>query len=178
MNALIRLLYAALIAAAVVAFVATGMFALYTPPAGPAFPLNGPNYTAEESQIAFDNYQKQQDTIKPFRQWHYRNVSIASLIIAVLIIAGGLVLLGRLAVIGEGLALGGIGTTIYAAGTAGMADQKILVFIATAVFLLGSLLVVERRFAGEQVSDKSVTRAARAPRTTRATTRSTRSRTR
>ena len=72
MNALIRLLYASLVAAAVVAFVATGMFALYSPPAGPSFPNISQGYTPEESQIAIDSYQEKQANIKPFRQWHYR----------------------------------------------------------------------------------------------------------
>lgn len=155
MNAFIRLLYAVLIAAAVVAFVATGMYSLYSPPKGPEFPMyTNTSYSETDSQKQFEDFGKRQEAFKPIQQAHYRKVSIAALVLAVLIVGGGLVLLKRMEVIGEGVALGGIGTSVYGAITAGIAQQKILLFLAMVVLLSGTLLLTHRKFMAVPVPAK------------------------
>ena len=142
MNAFIRLLYSILVAAVTVAFVTGAVFTFYQHPKGPQFPT----YSSNES--SYTDYQHQVDAFKPTKEKYYRNVSIIVLLVAVLLVYTGFLLLGRLPVISEGLALGGLGTAVEAAITGGAANNRALIFIPLTVLFLSTLLIAYRQFGG------------------------------
>lgn len=156
MNPFIRLIYALLIAAATVAFIGVGIYTFYPAPEPPAYPQQivplekniaqpitpGSNSGVDEYQQALDRYQAERAT-------YYRNVSIIGSVLAVAVVAGGLYLRRRADIIGEGLALGGVATTIYAVVTANLADDRIMRFVAVTLFLAAAILVVYTQFSSK-----------------------------
>lgn len=155
MNPFIRLIYALLVAAATVAFVGVGIYTFYPEPQPPTYPqqirplekgidqpVNSPNSGVDEYQQAYDHYQNDLKT-------YYRNVSIIGSVLAVVVVAAGLYLRRRADIIGEGLALGGVASTIYAIVTASMADDRIMRFVAVCLFLAAAIVVVYTEFSGK-----------------------------
>lgn len=151
MNAFIRLLYAALIAIAVVVFVGVGINSVYPGPKMPEHPSassvvkdpsSDPEY--QKQQQAFDtSYKEYQDEQKEYN----KTLSMILVPLAAAIIVGGLWYMKRSEIIGEGIALGGVGTSIYGAITASIADHRIMRFTAVTVLLVGAILVVQHRFS-------------------------------
>ena len=153
MNPFIRLIYALLIAAATVAFIGVGIYTFYPEPQAPTYPQQivplekgiaqpvNPidNGGVNEYQQAYDHYQGELKT-------YYRTVSIIGSVLAVIAVVGGLYLRRRADIIGEGLALGGVATTIYAIVTASMADSRVMRFIGVTLFLATAILVVYTEF--------------------------------
>lgn len=147
MNSLIRLLYALLVAASVVTFVGLGVYSFYLPPKAPAYPDY--SYTGS-GDAAYERTSKEYD--KKYKAYekkqknYQRNVTYAVLPLAVFFVLTGLYLFRRSDVIGEGVALGGIATSIYAIITASIAEARILRFLAVTLLLVGVLLLTYRRF--------------------------------
>lgn len=145
MNTFIRLLYALLIAAAVVTFVSVGVYTFYPAPKAPDYPMtpaiaqkgdSGPSAAAQQAyDEAYKQYQKD-------NQAYSRNISIIGTALAAIIVAGGLYVRRRSDIIGEGLALGGIATSVYGVVTAVVADDRIMRFVSVSVFLAGAIVVV------------------------------------
>ena len=156
MNTFIRLLYALLIAAAVVTFVAVGIYSFYPAPKAPTYPIMpvmekgiaqpAPGTGTTPVPNTAGIYQRDYDTSLAAQKMYQRNVSIIVAIIAACIVALGLWLRSRSDIIGEGLALGGVGNSIYAVVAATMADNRIMRFIAVTLFLASVLLVVYFKF--------------------------------
>jgi len=153
MNPFIRLLYALLIAAAMVTFIGVGIYTFYPAPQPPTYPQEivpaekgiasqpgtPPNNGVDEYQQAYNNYQNDLKT-------YQRNVSIIVSVLAVLVVVAGLYIRRRADIIGEGLALGGVGTTIYAVVTASMADDRVMRFVAVTLFLASTIVLVYTLF--------------------------------
>ena len=148
MNAFIRLLYALLIAISVAIFIGVGIVSFYESPERPAYP----EYTSSDTEKT-DEYQAQEKKYradsKAFdakEDAYQRNVTYIVLPLAAAILAGGLYLMRKPGVIGEGLALGGILTSAYGAITASMAESDPLRFVAVTLLLLGALAIGHLRF--------------------------------
>jgi hypothetical protein len=148
MNAFIKLLYALLIAGAVVTFVGFGIYSLYQPPKDIDYSNNydyaddyNSPYQAKERQI--DNERDQYD--KDLKTY-YRNVTYIALASSVIFTVLGLLLYRKFDVFGEGLAFGGIATGIYAIESASNAEARILRFAAVTWLLLSALIITYRRF--------------------------------
>lgn len=159
MNTFIRLLYSLLIAAAVVTFVGVGIYTFYPAPKAPVYPevvsTKGESIgPSAEQQRSYNkaNEQYQKDNVA-----YSRNISLVGTVLAAGIIVGGLYVRRRADIIGEGLSLGGIATSIYAVAMASIADDRVMRFIAVTVFLAGAILVVYIQF-----NDKVVKPAAKA----------------
>lgn len=155
MNPFIRLIYALIIAAATVAFIGVGIYTFYPEPQTPSYPqqivplekgIAQP--ISPEGTVGVDEYQQAYDHYQTVIKTYYRNVSIIGSIAAVVAVTGGLYLRKRADIIGEGLALGGVGTTIYAFITANMADDRVMRFAAVTLFLAAAILVVYTQFIG------------------------------
>ena len=160
MNTFIRLLYAVLIAAAVVTFVSVGIYTFYPAPKAPDYPQvpaiaqkdgSGPSQAAQQAyDTAFKQYQQDNQT-------YSRNISIIGTGLAVIIVAGGLYVRRRSEVIGEGLTLGGIATSVYGIATAVVADDRVMRFAAVTVFLASAIVVVYVQF-NDKVASPAVTK--------------------
>jgi hypothetical protein len=147
MNILIRQLYALLIAGAVVAFVGFGVNSLYQPPKYPDFPnysYSGYDDTAyRQQQSAYNN---SVDQYKAKEKNYQRKATHIALSAAVVFLLLGLFIYKSSDVIGEGLGLGGAGTSIYAVVTASLADNRGLRFLAVTILLISILVIAHRRF--------------------------------
>ena len=151
MNTFIRLLYAILIAAAVVTFVGVGIYTFYPSPQQPENPQTPAiaqkgevSEITQAQQAAYDQAYKQfQDDSKVYS----RNISIIGTVMAVGIVAAGLFVRRHNGIIGEGLSLGGIATSIYGVTTAVMSEDRIIRFVAVTVFLASAIVVVYVQFS-------------------------------
>ena len=148
MNAFIRLLYAVLIAGAVVAFIGVGVASIYQSPKIPE--QNYKPYNLNASQVELDKEQ-----VENYKVWkdhqenekaYYKKVSMVVLPAAVVVLVFGLVYMKKSELVGEGLALGGIGTSLYSIIIASMANQNILRLLSVTLLLIGALLIAHRRF--------------------------------
>ena len=147
MNIFIRLLYSILIAAAVVTFVGVGINTFYPSPKQPdviSMPATdkalGPDRNQENDyQKAWDRYQTELRT-------YNRNISIILMPLAAAAVIGGLWLRNRSDIIGEGIALGGVGNSIYGVVAASIADNRGLRFGAVTLFLASVIVVVYFKF--------------------------------
>jgi hypothetical protein len=148
MNTFIRLLYSILIAGATVTFIGISILTFYPPPVVPQYPtvpmaqkviipVEPPILGAYND--AYMRYQTDQKT-------YSLNVSIAVMFTGLAAVAVGLYLGKRFDIIGEGLALGGIGNTIYAIGLASLADSRVVRFIAVTTLLGSVILLVYFKF--------------------------------
>jgi H+/gluconate symporter-like permease len=150
MNAFIRLLYAVLIAIAVVVFVGVGINSVFPGPKSPEYPHS--IAPAKDPSTDKEFQKQQQDFDKSFKDYqneqkqHSKKLSTILIPLAIIIVAGGLWYMKRSDIIGEGVALGGVGTSVYGVIAASMADHRLLRFLAVTVLLAGAILVVQFRF--------------------------------
>jgi hypothetical protein len=159
MNIFIRLIYSLLIAAAVVTFIGVSIATFYPGPTAPAYPAVAPadtgkvvpslNQNTSESQYekAFGQYQAD---LKVYN----RNISIILMALAAVIVVLGLWLLNRSDIIGEGLALGGVGSSTYAIITASQADNRAVRFPTVTLFLASVIVVVYFKFQKQPAAQK------------------------
>lgn len=157
MNAFIRLLYALLIAVAVVLFVSVSIYSLYPGPKAPEYPqiyYSADGSNDKEGQEAQQQYEKQYKDFNDQQKQYQRNVSMFAVGAAVVIVLAGLWYMRRNEIIGEGIALGGVGVSLYAVITSMIADHRIMRFIAVTTLLAGSLLLVHRRFMEKPATKK------------------------
>jgi Na+/H+ antiporter NhaC len=148
MNAFIRLIYALLIASAVVTFVGFGTYSLYEPPKDIDH-SNSYDYSDNPTssyQIRENEITKQEDQHDKDVKTYNHNVANIVLISSVIFTVLGLLLYRKYDVFGEGLALGGVATSIYAIVAASQAEARILRFAAVTLFLLSVLVLTYRRF--------------------------------
>lgn len=152
MNNFIKLLYALLIAVSVVVFVGVAIFSFYAPPKAPTYPsytYDSNGQVTKETNLAQKKYDADWKQHQKVEDAYQRNVTYIVLPVAALVTAGGLYLMRKPGVLGEGLALGGIATAAYGAITASIADSNPLRFVAVTLILAGVLLVSHARFGAE-----------------------------
>lgn len=149
MKTLIDFIYTVLIGAAVAVFIGFGIWSFYQGPKGPEYPSYstiGPTGPSEEQEKEFQ--QKQTRFEQEMKEYNEKNkpyskkVSGIALGAAIVFYIVGLWLYKRKDVIGEGLALGGVFTSIYAAIRAGIGNSKPQVFISITALLLMLIGVV------------------------------------
>src|SRR5258708_12010416 len=170
MNTLIRLLYAILIAAAVVTFVGVGIYTFYPAPKMPDYqptpmlekgiavpvPADGSGPSTQPSK----DYERSYTTYQADLNVYQRNSSIILVAVGAAVVAFGLWFSKRSDVIGEGLALGGVGTSIYAVGLAIAADDRIMRFVAVTVFLGSAIVLVYFKFNESAAAKKPAAKSA------------------
>lgn len=161
MNPFIRLIYALLIAGATVAFVGVSIYTFYPAPQPPTYPqqimplekgINQPLGSPASGGI--DEYQQAYERYQAELKTYYRNVSIIVSVVAIVMVAGGMYLRRRADIIGEGLSLGGVGSTIYGVVTASMADDRVMRFVAVTLFLAAAILVVHTEFSSKAAASE------------------------
>jgi hypothetical protein len=155
MNAFVRLLYAVLLAAVVVAFTNISIYTFYQQPKEPKYPT----YAIDKSDTAVQKqeaeYQKNYDTYRDTKLKPYqRNVSIALIVVAAVVVAIGYVLMRDQEVLGEGLALGGMATFVSAIISASIADNRVTRFIAVTLLLVFAVLLIRKRFVAVEPTAK------------------------
>lgn len=148
MNPFIRLLYAILIAGCVVTFIAVAINSLYPRPGYPEHPMvsYSPDVPDEELRQQQEEYDRQLKQYQDDEKSYNRNVTLILLPLTAVVLGIGLWLLDRKDVIGEGVALGGVGTAVYAIITSSIAEERVYRLAAVTLLLGGALLIAHRRF--------------------------------
>jgi hypothetical protein len=144
---LLRAIYVVFLGLIIALFVGLGIAAFYETPKRPeqSSLAQETNYAKEptpqaiEAQKAFENQIKEYEENKlgPYN----RNVSIITLVIAVVILTVGLLFSGRFLVLSDGILLGGVFTLLYSIIRATMANNIRFTFIVVAVSLAVTLFL-------------------------------------
>jgi hypothetical protein len=155
MKTFIDFVYTILIGISVLLFVSLGIWTFYSGPKMPSYPQGPYTYAQQpttEQQKQFEKQQQQfdkdmkvyNDKQKPYG----RNVSAISLGAGIIFFAAGLFLIRKNDIVGEGLALGGVFTLVYAAIRAVTASSKPFVFASVCLVLAMLILLslFRRRF--------------------------------
>jgi len=140
----IKLIYTLFLALLIALFVGLGISSFYPGPIAPQYPLQldetkqGCEETAEYKAIRQEFNQAQQkymDDSKPYN----RNVSIISLVAAIIILISSLTLLNKIKMIADGILLGGVFTTMYSIIRGLMSEDSQFRFVIVTVGLLIAL---------------------------------------
>jgi hypothetical protein len=149
MKDLIRFIYAGLIAISVVVFVGVTSHAVYP---GPDFKDYAPpsvTVTTDDGSVG-EKEQKESERLwndyETKRKAHDRNTAIVGLVAGVVSLVIGLWLLRRADIIGEGLALGGVATTIYATMLGASSGSRVVQAIGASLLLVSVLVLVQKLF--------------------------------
>jgi hypothetical protein len=145
-NMILKLIYTLFLALLVALFVGLGIDAFYPGPKAPDYPaiLDTAKPGCEENMETknirekfsqdIDNYNQQS---KPYS----RNVSIISLVAAIIILIASLTLLSKIKMIADGILLGGVFTTAYGIIRGLMSDNSQFRFLIVTVGLLIALIL-------------------------------------
>lgn len=154
MKTLVELLHSVLIGVAVALFIGFGIWAAYPGPTMPEFPMVTYNEKGElpevDAQKQRDYDQKFKDFQESERDYSQRVASIA-LVAAAVAFAGGMLRIKRNEVLRDGLAFGGIFTSLYAlmrASTSMFAQRgnRLVVFAAVTTLLVMAVILVMVKF--------------------------------
>lgn len=151
----IKIIYTLFLALLVAFFVGLGIDAFYPGPTMPVYPteLDQVKQGCEESleqqalRKQFNEAQvKYMEDSKPYN----RNVSIISLIAAIIILVVSLTLISKIKMIADGILLGGVFTTIYSIVRGIMCQSSQFRFIIVTIglviaFILGYIKFIHRR---------------------------------
>ena len=144
MKMFIDFLYTLVIGAAVAVFVGLGIWTFYSEPKMPTYPdypqtiydASGSIVQDKTYQTRLDKYNQAVDKYNNSQKSYDKKVATLALMASVIFYVAGLWLMKKIDVVGEGLALGGAFTGIYAAVRAGMGDSKQFVFAIVGVLLV------------------------------------------
>lgn len=140
----IKLIYTLFLSLLVALFVGLGISSFYPGPKAPQYPMQldemkqGCEETAEQKAIRQEfslAQQKYMDESKPYN----RNVSIISLIAAIIILISSLTLLNKIKMIADGILLGGVFTTAYSIIRGLMSEDSQFRFLIVTVGLVIAL---------------------------------------
>ena len=148
MKTFINFIYTVLIGVAVAVFVGLGIWTFYSGPKSPTYPDYSQSYIAAPTEAQNQEYQAKQDKynqefkqFEKFEKPYSKKVAGIALATGVIFYVAGLWTMKRNEVVGEGLALGGTFTSIYAAVKAATGEFKQLVFASVTIILAMLILL-------------------------------------
>lgn len=151
MKTLINFIYTILIGVAVAVFVGLGIWTFYAGPKFPDFPnqFTGVSQPSAAQRADMDRQQqqfdKQMQAYQKNEKPYSKKVSGIALAAGVVFFVIGVLLMKRSDTVGEGLALGGIFSEIYAAIRGGSAQFRPLVFASISLILVMLIILVLNR---------------------------------
>ena len=142
----IKFIYTLFLALLVSLFVGLGISSFYPGPKSPEYPQTLTNSkdncncqpTAGEI-AAFEQFDKEQRVYNEEFKLYSRNVSIISLLAAIIILVSSLTLLNKIKMIADGILLGGVFTTTYSIIRGLMSEDSQFRFVIVTVGLLIAL---------------------------------------
>lgn len=149
MKGLIEFLYSVFIGIAVALFVGFGVWAFQP---GPQMPEHPETRFSPSGELTEDDKTKQSEYQQAFEKYdqetkaYSRRVSIIVLVPAILFFLAGLRLMKNNSVVSEGLAVGGVFTSVYALIRAGHSEHRIIVFSVATVLLVMVILLAQTKF--------------------------------
>ena len=142
----IKFIYTLFLALIIALFVGFGIDAFYPEPKTPQYPVELQSFketcsATPEQKLAQEKYDQEsrvyQETMKPYN----RNVSIISLIAAILILVLSLTLLAKIKMIADGILLGGVFTTLYSIARGLMSESSQFRFVIITIGLIIALIL-------------------------------------
>lgn len=143
---LTKFIYTLFLALLIAFFVGLGIDAFYPGPKAPQYPLEleqvktGCEETIEQQQLRKEYTEAQMKFIEESKPYN-RNVSIISLIAAIIILVLSLTFLSKIKMIADGILLGGVFTTMYSIVRGLMSDNSQYRFIIVTVGLVIALVL-------------------------------------
>jgi len=155
---LIRYIYTVFVGILIALFVGVGISVFYAQPAAPKYPTEltymqkEPTAQQQALQNKFDTDQEAYNLkMKPYN----RNVSIITLVIAVLLVGIGLLLNDKMRVIADGVTLGGVFTLVYSIGRGFASGNSKYSFLVVSVGLIVTIALGYIRFIKPSASKKA-----------------------
>lgn len=152
---LIKIIYTLFLALLVAFFVGLGIDAFYPAPKAPQYPVEidqvrpGCEETIEQQTLRKEFNQSQNKFMEDSKPYN-RNVSIISLVAAIIILIVSLTLLSKIKMIADGILLGGVFTVIYSIIRGLMCESSQFRFLIVSIgliiaFILGYIKFIRRR---------------------------------
>jgi len=154
---MIKPIYTLFLALIIALFVGLGISTFHPGPTAPKYPTELENVencceeTPEQQALRIDFNQKQDQFEEEFKAYS-REVSIVSLIAAIIILVLSLTLLARIKMIADGILLGGVFVTLYGIARGLMTEDPQFRFIIVTVGLIVALVLGYIKFIRPQKS--------------------------
>ncbi len=152
----LKIMYTIFLGLLVALFVGLGIAAFYPAPKMPEYPVelqSAPTFNGTEPEATRKTraeYDKQQKDFEKAAAAYNRTVSIISIITAVIILVLSFVVAKNVALIADGLLLGGVLTLLYGIVRGFMGEDSMYRFLATAIGLVIALIVGWQKFHPEK----------------------------
>lgn len=158
---ILKLIYTLFLALLVALFVGLGIDAFYPGPQAPDYPvskeLEKPGCEISEQQRAEQiKYEQDMRGFNEKSKPYNRNVSIISLISAILILVASLTLLSKIKMIADGILLGGVFTTAYGIIRGLMSEDSRFRFLIVTVGLIVSLVLGYIKFIRPREKEEEI----------------------
>lgn len=157
----VKLIYTLFLALLVALFVGLGIDAFYPGPKAPDYPIalqlaeKGPTCPlTEETKNAQINYDKDTKDYNEISKVYNRNVSIISLVAAIIVLILSLTLLAKINMIADGILLGGVLTTAYSIIRGMMSESSQFRFIVVVIGLVIALTLGYIKFIRPKASPR------------------------
>ena len=143
---MIKPIYTLFLAILIALFVGLGIDTFYPGPKAPQYPLEleqvkvGCEETIEQQTLRKEYNQAQEQFIEEFKPYS-RNVSIISLIAAIIILVLSLTLLAKIRMIADGILLGGVFVTAYSIIRGFMSESSEFRFLIITIGLIIALVL-------------------------------------
>lgn len=154
---MIKPIYTLFLALLVALFVGLGIDAFYPSPTEPKYPIELEQYKAApqceqnpEQEAKWNEYMKDQERFMEENKIYSRNVSIISLIAAIIILILSLTLLNKIEMIADGLLLGGVFTTLYSIMRGLMSENSQFRFFIVTIGLIIAFVLGYIKFIREK----------------------------
>ncbi len=142
----IKFIYTIFLALLIALFVGLGIDAFYSGPKAPKYPLEldqvkqGCEQTIEQQALWKEFNQAQEKYMEESKPYN-RNVSIISLVAAIIILVLSLTLLNKIKMIADGILLGGVFTTAYSIIRGLMTDNSQFRFLIVTIGVIIALVL-------------------------------------
>jgi hypothetical protein len=156
-NKVLKIVYTFFLGLLLAIFIGLGVNTFYPSPQAPDYPTSASIYGKEpseqdiEEQREFETASRShQENLKPYN----RNVSIITLVAAVLLLAISVIFEKKIKVIADGVMLGGLFTLVYSIGRGIASEDSKYVFAAVTIGLAIVLYLGYHRFAKPEKNPK------------------------
>mgnify|MGYP001564323549 CR=1 FL=1 len=162
---MLKNLYALFLGLFLAVFIGVGIATFYLAPTPPEYPTvlsrptpsNPDKQFDEETRLSQEKFDVDQKAFQQVESRYNRNVSTIVIAFAVLFLAISLIFEAKIAIIADGLLLGGIFTLLYGIMRGFMTDQMTYRFIVTTVGLIVALILGYIKFAHQPTGSTGAT---------------------
>lgn len=143
---ILKIIYTIFLGILIALFVGLGIDAFYTGPQPPEYPsklaiMNPECDNYDAMVLEQEKYDQMQKEFSQENKIYNRNVSIVSLIAAIIVMIISLTFLNKIAIIADGLLLGSVFTTVYSISRGLMSEDATFRFLVVTIGLILALVL-------------------------------------